>query len=194
MCVFREHLVNLYVFRGNLVNYWGNIQIIPLGNVRLFRRIRKNDTPFLKTCVFFAEISIFRRNWLILMKTNDFPQKIPDFPETIPAYLNFGYRHIFFLYPKKLSYSSVNAYIKKIRVRELGKATRLLKNLKKCLQTYEFFLWWVGHFPIINSVAAGYHPLTHSPTHPLTHVNRYPRTRSLVRGDLAYILGIQMKS
>ena len=27
----------------------------------------------------------------------------------------------------------------------------------------------------------------HSPTHPLTHVNRYPRTRSLVRGDMAAI-------
>ena len=31
-----------------------NLQILPLGNVRLFRRIRKNDAPFVKTCVFFA--------------------------------------------------------------------------------------------------------------------------------------------
>ena len=35
-----------------------------------------------------------------------------DFCETIPAYLNFAAAHIFFLYPKKLSYSSRNAYIK----------------------------------------------------------------------------------
>ena len=54
-----------------------------------------------------------------------------DFRETIPVCFNFGHRHVFFLYPKKLSYSSSNAYIKKIRVRELGKPTRLLKNLKK---------------------------------------------------------------
>ena len=53
-----------------------------------------------------------------------------NFLETIPAYLNFGHRHIFFLYPKKLSYSSSNAYIKKIRVRLLGKASCLLKNFK----------------------------------------------------------------
>ena len=65
MCVFHEYLVNLCVFRGNLVNYLENLQIPPLGNVRLFRRIRKNDGPFLKTCVFFtefAEINMFRRN------------------------------------------------------------------------------------------------------------------------------------
>ena len=37
---------------------------------------------------------------------------------------------MFFLYPKKLSYSSRNAYIKKIRVRLLGKSYCLLKNLK----------------------------------------------------------------
>ena len=56
MCVFREHLVNLCVFRGNLVNYLENLQIIPLGSVRLFRRIRKPD-PLLKTCVVLAEIA-----------------------------------------------------------------------------------------------------------------------------------------
>ena len=27
-------------------------QILPMGNVRLFRRIRKNETIFLKMCVF----------------------------------------------------------------------------------------------------------------------------------------------
>ena len=56
--------------------------------------------------------------------------KIPDFPETIPAYLNFAEFYRFSFYPKKLSYSSSNAYIKKIRVRLLGKPTCVLKNLK----------------------------------------------------------------
>ena len=51
-----------------------------------------------------------------------------DFPETIPAYLNFATAHIFFIYPKKLSYSSRNAYLKKIRVQELGEASSLFKN------------------------------------------------------------------
>ena len=60
----------------------------------------------------------------------DPPEALFDFPETIPAYLNFAAAHIFFIYPKKLSYSSRNAYIKKIRARELGKPTRLLKNFK----------------------------------------------------------------
>ena len=46
-----------------------------------------------------------------------------DFRETIPVCFNFGHQHIFFLYPKKLSHSSRNAYIKNIRVREHGKAT-----------------------------------------------------------------------
>ena len=35
-----------------------NLQIIPLGSVRLFRRIRKNDTPFLKMCVFREHVVI----------------------------------------------------------------------------------------------------------------------------------------
>ena len=64
---------------------------------------------------------------------------MPDFPETIRAYLNFGYRHMFFLYPKKLSYSSRNAYIKKIRVRELGKPTCLLKNFKNAYKLTSCF-------------------------------------------------------
>ena len=67
-------------------------------------------------------------------------QKITEFPETIPAYLNFGHRHIFFLYPKKLSYSSRNAYIKKIRVRLLGNASCLLKNLKSAYKLTIFCL------------------------------------------------------
>ena len=54
-----------------------------------------------------------------------------DFRETIPACLNFATAYIFFVYPKKLSYSSRNAYIKKIRVRELGEASGLLKKSKK---------------------------------------------------------------
>ena len=62
-----------------------------------------------------------------------------DFRETIPAYLNFAAAHIFFIYPKKLSYSSRNAYIQKIRARELGDASCLLKNLKERLQTDKFF-------------------------------------------------------
>ena len=53
-----------------------------------------------------------------------------DLYETTPAYLNFAAAHMFFLYPKKLSYSSRNAYIKKIRARELGNASCLFKNLK----------------------------------------------------------------
>ena len=68
---------------------------------------------------------------------------------------------MFFLYPKKLSYSSRNAYIKKIRVRELGEATSLLKKNRKHLTTNEFFCDEYAFFRIINSVAAGYHPLTH---------------------------------
>ena len=42
MCVFREHLVNLCVFRGNLVKYLENLQILPMGSVRHFRRIHEN--------------------------------------------------------------------------------------------------------------------------------------------------------
>ena len=91
-----------------------------------------------------------------------------EFPETIPADLNFGHRHMFFLYPKKLSYSSRNAYMKKIRVRELGKPTCLLKNLKNAYKLTIFFCDVLAFFRIVNSVAAGYHPLTHSPTHPRT--------------------------
>ena len=67
---------------------------------------------------------------MIFVENNDFPKKIPDFLETIPAYLNFAEFSHLFLYPKKLSYSSRNAYIKKIRARELGKPSRLLKNFK----------------------------------------------------------------
>ena len=78
-------------------------------------------------------------NRMIFVKKHDFPKNIPDFPETIPAYLNFATPHIFFLYPKKLSYSSRNAYIKKIRVRELGKPTCLLKNLKNAYTLTSFF-------------------------------------------------------
>ena len=95
-----------------------------MGNVRHFRRFRKNDALFLKMSVFSPKFNDFRK------QNNGFPKEIPGFPETIPAYLNFGTPHIFFVYPKKLSYSSRNAYIKKIRVRQLGEASSLLKNLK----------------------------------------------------------------
>ena len=69
----------------------------------------------------------------------DPPEALFDFPETIPAYLNSAAAHIFFLYPKKLSYSSRNADIKKIRVRELGKASCLLRNFKNTKQLTSFF-------------------------------------------------------
>ena len=69
-------------------------------------------------------------NRMIFVKNNDFPKNVPDFPETIPAYLNFAAQHMFFLYPKKLSYSCRNAYIRRIRVWELGKKYCLLKILK----------------------------------------------------------------
>ena len=65
-----------------------------------------------------------------LMNNCNFPKKIHDFLETISAYLNFAAARIFSLYPKKLSYSSRNAYIKKIRARELGEASCLLGNFK----------------------------------------------------------------
>ena len=54
--------------------------------------------------------------------------------------MNSGTPHMFSLYPKKLSYSSRNAYIKKIRVRPLGKPTRLLKNLKNAYKLTSFFV------------------------------------------------------
>ena len=44
--------------------------------------------------------------------------------------MNFAAAHMFFLYPKKLSYSSRKAYIKKIRVRLLGNASGLLTSFK----------------------------------------------------------------
>ena len=69
-------------------------------------------------------------NFIEKLGPPDPPEALFDFPETIPAYLNFGYQHIFFLYPRKLSYSSRNAYIKKIGVRELGEASSLLNKFK----------------------------------------------------------------
>ena len=32
--------------------FYENLQVLPMGNVRHFRRIHKNDAPFLKLCVF----------------------------------------------------------------------------------------------------------------------------------------------
>ena len=78
---------------------------------------------------------------MIFVKNNDFPKNILDFPETIPAYLNFAAAQLFSLYPKKLSYSSRNAYIKIIRVRELGEASSLFKNLKNAQKTLTSFLF-----------------------------------------------------
>ena len=48
-------------------------------------------------------------------------------------------------------------YIKKIRVREPGEVSTLLKNFKNA----SFFCDVYAFFKIVNSVAAGYHPLTH---------------------------------
>ena len=60
--------------------------------------------------------------------------------ETIPAYLNFAAFNISSLYPKMLSYSSRNAYIKKIRARLLGKPTCLLKNLRNAYKLTSLFV------------------------------------------------------
>ena len=50
-----------------------------------------------------------------------------DSRETIPVCFNFGHRHIFFLYTKKLSYSSRNAYINEIRARGLSETSKTKK-------------------------------------------------------------------
>ena len=97
-------------------------QILPMGNVRLFRRIHRNEHVSPKLSDFRKKVTIFI-------------QQIPICPENIPAYSNFAEFYRFSFYPKKLSYSSSNAYIKKIRARELGKASCLLKNFKN-----EFFV------------------------------------------------------
>ena len=99
---------------------------------------------------------------MIFGKVSYLRKEIPDFLETIPAYLNFAEFLMFFSYPEQLSYSSSNAYIRKIRVWEPGKASCLLKHLKKRLKTNEFFVCdEYAVFRTINSVAAGYRPLTH---------------------------------
>ena len=46
---------------------------------------------------------------------------------------------MFFVYPKKLSYTSRNVYIKKIRVRLLGNASCLLTNLKNAYKLTSCF-------------------------------------------------------
>ena len=43
--------LKICVFRIILVNSLGNLQILPMVNVRHFRRIRKNGGLFLKMCV-----------------------------------------------------------------------------------------------------------------------------------------------
>ena len=77
---------------------------------------------------------------ILIRKATMFLNKIPDFPETIPAYLNFTEFYMFSFYPKKLSYSSSNAYIKKIRARKLGKASCLPKNLNNARKLTSFFV------------------------------------------------------
>ena len=96
-----------------------------------FSQNSKTWRPFSENVCFSPKSIDFCKKWWL-------SRKIPDFPETIPACLNFGHRHMFFLYPKKLSCSSRNTYIKNIRVRLLGKASCLLKKLKKRFKTNEF--------------------------------------------------------
>ena len=70
------------------MNYSENLQILPLGHVRLFRRIRKNDGPFLKTCVLFAEFTqtnMFRRNEVLFVKESS------DVPKTYNLFLKFRF-------------------------------------------------------------------------------------------------------
>ena len=58
---FSEHVR----FSLNFSELLGNLQILPMENVRHFRRIHNNGAPFLKTCVFFTEFTemiIVRRN------------------------------------------------------------------------------------------------------------------------------------
>ena len=50
--------------------FLGNLQILPMGNVRHFRRIRKNDTLFLKMCVFREKIVNSLENLQILPMGN----------------------------------------------------------------------------------------------------------------------------
>ena len=49
-----------------VVPFYENLQILPMGNVRHFRRIRKNDILFLKMCVFreyLVNLFAFRGNF-----------------------------------------------------------------------------------------------------------------------------------
>ena len=39
-------------FPVDFILFLENLQILPMGNVRHFRRIHENDTPFLNICVF----------------------------------------------------------------------------------------------------------------------------------------------
>ena len=51
------------------MKYWENLQILPMGNVRNFRRIHEHDALFLKMCVFRENIQnlcVFRKNMLNL--------------------------------------------------------------------------------------------------------------------------------
>ena len=52
------------------MNSWENLQIIPLGNVRLFRRIRKNDTRFLKAYAFREHLVNYVENLQIITLGN----------------------------------------------------------------------------------------------------------------------------
>jgi len=58
--------------------------------------------------------------------------------DTIPAYLIFGYipSYLFFC-PKKLSYSSKNAYIQKLKMRLLGNISYFIKLIKQLTNAWK---------------------------------------------------------
>ena len=72
------------VFRGNFVNYLENLQIIPLGNVRHFRRIRTNDT-------FFSE------NVCVSLKFSEFLGKSTNYTLGKRAYFSQNSQKLTFL-------------------------------------------------------------------------------------------------
>ena len=50
--------------------FYENLQVLPMGNVRHFRRIRKNDVPFLNMCVCRANLLNYLENLQVLPMGN----------------------------------------------------------------------------------------------------------------------------